>query len=1196
MVQKKGEIIKMRYVKHKRIISFLLLLALFVGMLPERSASAATEKKLSMYEASSKSVGTVSQFKNYAGYSHGKVFMNILDGRAVYCLNYGQSAHAGDTYELSNSIKTNLSATNKKRLAFCFAYGYSNTKQGNPDNSQRNKYVATQAMVWVITQNVFGNANNAKKAGKTICNSAPGASSAYSEFESLYSSIDSAMDSTVPDNTYSTTDKAEKKKNVVSMKWNAKNKRYEATVKLSKLSNFNISVQGDKIKTSVSGNKITFYSTSAVTDAKLCTFTSKKGKNVSSSTGYFWTKKPYQATYQEIGWESVKVDSVKSYLAIKTQGDKVGDAWVRKVDVDTGKGLANCEFKVYSKASCTETQQVGEDKYTSGTDGWAHLTNIPYTGNSQTFYVRETKAPAGYQLSNETLTIKVPSTKAESAGFVMKDDKPKNGEITINKNCEVLASYDKGSGADDEKGFLYKYDKRAGITFTLYKWNTTNDTIDTSFPGQTKTTGTAGTVTWSGLAAGTYRISEDSAPDDICRLTDWPTVVLSENASGEVEHKSITLDNDHKKIKLQLHKDVESSEDVESFAIQGATYGLYAGEDIYATGESAENGDEPILYADDLIETGVTNGLGNIEFEAALPYSGTFYMKEIEAPNGFLLSNEVKYIDTTSDTYTFINSPEEKDTITFYEKSPHGRLTVVKEDIDEKPLAGAVFDLYAAQDVYNFTAESAQGGGIKYKKGEKIATVTSGMDGHAEFDVDLPLGEYYALETKAPEGYIKKTDKIPFVVTWQGQDIETIRLVKAFTNGGQPVSISKTDITGEHELSGASMELYDMKGKLVDSWTSSASEAHIVELKPETQYRLHESLAPIGYQNASDVFFTTNADGKTQKVTMKDEVVMGKLKLYKTSSVNGKPIKGVKFKIYRGGKIVDTLTTDTKGYAESRKLPIGSFKNGAFEKAYTYTLQESKAAEGYLLDNTKHTFKFKYKDGKVPVVTKTYRLKNKPGEFALKVEKSTIRRTQCGDTYKYVIDTVSNQSSIDVEQFTLTDNLPPEVILQSLQTGTYSDRVSYNLYYKTNKKTKWTSWAKKLDSRTNTRLDVLDLKLGDGEYITAFQMRFGKVPARFKLETKPVYFTKVKHGLKKSTLLINHIKLTGRRFGIRKKSKDKTITRLFERELDVKMDALPKTGDNRPRGSATAICGGSFLMFAAAEYKRRRERGRKVKA
>lgn len=571
-------------------------------------------------------------------------------------------------------------------------------------------------------------------------------------------------------------------------------------------------------------------------------------------------------------------------------------------------------------------------------------------------------------------------------------------------------------------------------------------------------------------------------------------------------------------------------------------------------------------------------------------------MKEIQAPEGFLISDEVKYIDTASETYTFMNSNEEKDTITFYETAPRGRLTVVKEDIEEIPLAGAEFDLYAAEDIYNYTAASTQGGGIKYEKDEKITTATSGTDGHAEFDVDLPLGAYYALETKAPVGYIMKKDKIPFVITWQGQDVETIRLVKAFTNGGQPVSISKTDITGEHELSGASMELYDMKGKLVDSWTSSASEAHIVELKPDTTYRLHESLAPIGYQNASDVFFRTNADGKTQKVTMKDEVVMGKLRIYKTSSANGKPIKGVKFKIYRGGKIVDTLTTDAKGYAESRELPIGSFKNGAFVKAYTYTLQESKAAEGYLLDKTKHTFKFKYKDGTVPVVTKIYKLKNTPGEFALKVEKSTIRRTQCGDTYKYVIDTVSNESSIDVERFTLTDTLPPEVILRSLQTGTYSHRVSYNLYYRTNKKTRWTLWEKNLDSRKNTILAVSDLKLQKGEYITAFQMRFGKVPARFKLNTKPVYFTQVKDGLAKSTLLVNHIKLTGKRFGIRKQSRDKTVTRLFARELEVNMEALPKTGDNRAMGSAAAICGGSFLMLAAAEFKRRRERGRKVKA
>ena len=102
---------------------------------------------------------------------------------------------------------------------------------------------------------------------------------------------------------------------------------------------------------------------------------------------------------------------------------------------------------------------------------------------------------------------------------------------------------------------------------------------------------------------------------------------------------------------------------------------------------------------------------------------------------------------------------------------------------------------------------------------------------------------------------------------------------------------------------------------------------------------------------------------------MKDDTAKGRLIVEKTDKETGAALKGAEFELRDAdGKVVETPTTDENGHATSGLLAIGTYKDGKFDKAATYYLVETKAPEGYQLDETKHEVTFTYVDDKTPVI------------------------------------------------------------------------------------------------------------------------------------------------------------------------------------------------------------------------------------
>ena len=122
-------------------------------------------------------------------------------------------------------------------------------------------------------------------------------------------------------------------------------------------------------------------------------------------------------------------------------------------------------------------------------------------------------------------------------------------------------------------------------------------------------------------------------------------------------------------------------------------------------------------------------------------------------------------------------------------------------------------------------------------------------------------------------------------------------------------------------------------------------------------------------KNGNTKFVRYSEGAEIQKVSMKDEQAVGKIVIEKTDKVTGKPIEGVVFEVRdKDGKVLDTLTTDKNGHAESKELPICTYnEDGTFKEDIHYTVVETKAADGYILDETAHDVTLRYEIGRAHV-------------------------------------------------------------------------------------------------------------------------------------------------------------------------------------------------------------------------------------
>ena len=435
------------------------------------------------------------------------------------------------------------------------------------------------------------------------------------------------------------------------------------------------------------------------------------------------------------------------------------------------------------------------------------------------------------------------------------------------------------------------------------------------------------------LRPGNYRIEEVTAPDGytlngnhVTVAVDTNTAFLMDSVSGDA---IITVEYENHPVKGQLTI-YKQGEMLASFdgqfhyemkGLEGAEFEVYAAEDIYTADHQVDEDGNRLLYfaKDALVATVVTDADGKAVVKN-MPL-GKYYVKETQATEGFVLNT---ILQDAEFTYADQNTPVVFDEVSYTNERQKVAITVEKQDAETADIvAGAVFGIYNAEDIKD------RSGKVLVAANTLLQEMTTDAEGQAVCSLDLPLGQYYVKELKAPLGYVSSDEVLTFDASYQGQDVQKIELKSIKKNEPTTVEITKADVTTGVELSGAQLTVTDSEGNVVDRWTSDKDAPHVIKyLHVGETYTLREELAPYGYLVANEIQFTIEDTAEVQKVQMTDEVPIAKL------IVNKK------------GEFLDsvTLVDKVKGFVEHIfNYVTGNLTDVTFE---VYAKEDIKAADG----------------------------------------------------------------------------------------------------------------------------------------------------------------------------------------------------------------------------------------------------------
>lgn len=641
--------------------------------------------------------------------------------------------------------------------------------------------------------------------------------------------------------------------------------------------------------------------------------------------------------------------------------------------------------------------------------GYACSIPLPYG----TYIVRETTTPHNYKpVEDFEITIRENNP-----------DKPQVWKVLLDKEFSAKLKIIK---KDDEtkKPVLV-----AGTEFKIYDLDhkkyveqvTTYPTVTVHKSFFTDSQGYL--ILPKNLEIGHYRIEEVTAPDGYVVNKNYVEITVDSDTAYEVDGVSgdviieVSYENQPVKGNLVVYKKGEMLSGFEKDFIykeqylSGAEFEVRAAEDICTPDHQKDaDGNRIVLYAKDTLVTTITTGESGKAVAKDLPL-GRYYVVETKAPEGFVLNPEpVKVALTYQDQDTPI---VEAEAIVGNDRQKVA-ISVEKQDAENgRVLSGAVFGIYNKKDIQ-------ANGKVLVKADTLLQEMTSDENGMATCTLDLPFGEYYVKELKAPEGFVSSDEVLEFVAEYQGQETKIVSLQAVKKNEPTTAEFTKSDLTTGVELEGARLKVMDKDGNVIDEWTSEKDKPHVIKrLVVGETYTLHEEFAPYGYLKATDVTFTVKDTAEVQKVEMKDEVPKGLLiinkkgefleKITLLDNVKGtvehffeyitgnlsevtfevyaaediKAADGVSADHYKKDELVGTITTDEKGIAKMEDLPVGK-----------YYVKEVKTAHGFVLDGEPRFVDLTYRDQDTPVVTFDEEWQNNRQKIKvtiLKKEKETER-------------------------------------------------------------------------------------------------------------------------------------------------------------------------------------------------------------
>lgn len=607
---------------------------------------------------------------------------------------------------------------------------------------------------------------------------------------------------------------------------------------------------------------------------------SEKDYLVCDENGYAATKKlPYgiYVVHQTKGWESTEYmedfevvisENEKEYFYLLNDAVKKSFVKIVKKDAETGNVIpvSGIGFKVWD---CANSEYISQKIYypsemildTFYTDESGSLM-LPQELAYGDYELHEVQSAEGYVLDKNPVPFTIDGS-VETV-VVEKTNTAQKGRISVQKTGDIFTTVATASSAYTDENCetivnpttytpVFASGNLSGAVFQIIAVEdivTLDGTIRANAGDVVAeiTTDENGYAETDLLYLGKYEVRENTAPDGYVLNAESQFVELT-YAGQEIAVRdtvNTSFVNDYQGVEISLSKVMEKDELFNignSDEYTRVRFGLFAAENITAA-------DGSVIPADGLIsEISLAENM-SAKFDTALPF-GKYYVQEIATDEHYVLNGK-KYL------VNFEYMGQEVTTVTvdcgeFKNALKRGKISGKKVDENEKSLENALFGLFAV-DTAEFTADNA------------YMTAVSDENGHFEFD-KIPYGEYIVREIEAPTGYILSDESYPVTISEDGEVIE----IKA-VNKSTKVRISKQDITTGEELPGATLQIIDEDGNVATEWVST-DEAHFIEGKliAGKEYTLRETIAPDGYEIASEIKFTVNTDGSVTEVVMYDE-------------------------------------------------------------------------------------------------------------------------------------------------------------------------------------------------------------------------------------------------------------------------------------------------------------------------------------
>lgn len=998
-------------------------------------------------------------------------------------------------------------------------------------------------------------------------------------------------------------------------------------------------------------------------------------KEITPSTGYLLDTKEYDVavTYEGqdvpnvVRTSTVTEDVIKGNIRlVKHLQEKDPSAASRPQVPEVG-----AEFDIILKSSGVTYAHIVTDA-----DGFAQANMLPY-GN---YIVRQTKGKEGYSFITD---FEVFIRAHERTYSYILENLDYTSQLQVLKKDAETGELVKVAGAKFE---IYNEAGKKIVQTVLYPTKYDISVFETDESGMLEL------PQW--LGSGNYTLKEVQAPEGYILNPDpIPFKVFREYEEKDkwgdsvirvvCEDVSVKGIIDVTKVAPVLTAYEDGKFIYTEERVRDVRFQIIAAEDIYrADRQTDAEGNLITLYKKgDIVETLVTDPLGEAS-SMELPL-GKYRVKEIYVPGGIYLDQEeieveLKYED---DRTEIVFSPAD-----FYDQRQEIEIGAFKYDTKtNKAIPGVEITIYANRDILDYY------GNVLVKKGDAIRRIVTDNDGKADFGKDLPLNAYaaegddpdveepmyYMKETKFPVGYLPE-DNTYFI--YSSTPDMTVQFVKENVNVSNVhvdgiIKVTKTApvLTGYDENGRfvyTDERIHDVKFQIIaaeDIYRADCDLTEDGELIPiykkdeviqvlttdkdgyaETsklplgKYRVKEIYVPGGiYLDQEEIDVELKyADDDTEIVyenaDFYDRRQQIEVSVYKYDKLTDKAIGGVEVSLYANRDILDyygnllvqkgTLIrkgiTDNAGrYVFSTDIPLNAYareqektdSEDKDEEEPMYYLIESKFPDGYIPNDIVY-----YIDSRTPKMmvrntSENVDISNDPLQAELEVDKSAPKFASPGGTLRFTVSKVTNQCMYEMDEFTLTDILPEHVKLSVLNTGTFknprSHVVSYSIWFKTNYDSEWRAWKTGIQSNEAQELKVADMGLGEDEYVTEFQYRFGTVPPFFEVDVNPYYDVVVDRDVDLNTVLVNHIKLTGNKFGKYLTSEDETETRLLYGKIRasingkngnggwfVHTNGSPKTGDQGNLAGAVLVLIAGIMLIAASIKKRKgnKVRGMKV--